>query len=224
VPGRHVAARPPPLPGGSSAVTADSGDACVVGPLLPGARVLGVTPSGAVTVVAAESHGSDALTLTYRDAAGLLGEATLFGEQLARLRLAEADSRWSFTADGADFRLAPKAVRIRMAGLFDPMLAVSSSNVEPLPHQIRAVYGELLPRTPLRFLLADDPGAGKTIMAGLYAKELALRGDLARCLIVAPGGLVEQWQDQLATKFACGSPASPRPRRRGRTSSTIIPC
>ena len=65
-----------------------------------------------------------------------------------------------------------------MAGLYDPMLAVSTSAVEPLPHQIRAVYGELLPRTPLRFLLADDPGAGKTIMAGLYIKELMLRGDL----------------------------------------------
>ena len=72
---------------------------------------------------------------------------------------------------------------------------------EPLPHQIRAVYGELLPRTPLRFLLADDPGAGKTIMAGLYIKELMLREDVKRCLIVAPGGLVEQWQDELFFKF-----------------------
>ena len=71
----------------------------------------------------------------------------------------------------------------------------------PLPHQIRAVYGELLPRTPLRFLLADDPGAGKTIMAGLYIKELILRDDVKQCLIVAPGGLVEQWQDELYFKF-----------------------
>jgi hypothetical protein len=88
-----------------------------------------------------------------------------------------------------------------MAGLHDPMVAVSSSAVDPLPHQIKAVYGELLPRTPLRFLLADDPGAGKTIMAGLYAKELMLRGNLTRMLIISPGGLVEQWQDELATKF-----------------------
>ena len=81
------------------------------------------------------------------------------------------------------------------------MLAVTTSDVQPLPHQIRAVYGELLPRTPLRFLLADDPGAGKTIMAGLYIKELLLREDVKRCLIVAPGGLVEQWQDELFFKF-----------------------
>ncbi|WP_363331267.1 DEAD/DEAH box helicase [Microbacterium sp. SCN 69-37] len=81
------------------------------------------------------------------------------------------------------------------------MLAVATSDVQPLPHQIRAVYGELLPRTPLRFLLADDPGAGKTIMAGLYIKELILRDDVRTCLVVAPGGLVEQWQDELALKF-----------------------
>jgi superfamily II DNA or RNA helicase len=62
------------------------------------------------------------------------------------------------------------------------------------------VYGELLPRMPLRFLLADDPGAGKTIMAGLFIKELMLRGDLKRCIVVAPGGLVEHWQDELLEK------------------------
>jgi hypothetical protein len=67
------------------------------------------------------------------------------------------------------------------------MLAVATSDLMPLPHQITAVHGDLLPRTPLRFLLADDPGAGKTIMCGLYVKELLLRGDLARCLVVAPG-------------------------------------
>jgi SNF2 family DNA or RNA helicase len=73
--------------------------------------------------------------------------------------------------------------------------------VQPLPHQIRAVYGEMLPRQPLRFLLADDPGAGKTIMAGLLVKELIMRGDLQRCLVVAPGSLVEQWQEELGEKF-----------------------
>src|SRR5207249_4106919 len=103
--------------------------------------------------------------------------------------------------DGALFRLVSEAHRIRLAHLFDPVLAVHTSLVEPLPHQITGVYGEMLPRQPLRFLLADDPGAGKTIMAGLLIKELIVRGDLRRCLIVAPGSLVEQWQDELGQKL-----------------------
>src|SRR5690606_12465138 len=73
--------------------------------------------------------------------------------------------------------------------------------VDPLPHQITAVYEEMLPRQPLRFLLADDPGAGKTIMTGLLIKELRARGDLERCLIVCPGNLAEQWQDELYRRF-----------------------
>ena len=110
-------------------------------------------------------------------------------------------ARWSFDADGETFTLASEARRIRLAHLFDPMLAVHLSQVQPLPHQIRAVYGEMLPRQPLHFVLADDPGSGKTIMAGLYIKELLLRSDVARCLVVAPGGLVAQWQDELGEKF-----------------------
>src|SRR6202051_3533918 len=73
--------------------------------------------------------------------------------------------------------------------------------VEPLPHQITAVYDAMLPRQPLRFLLADDPGAGKTIMAGLLMKELIARGDLQRCLVVCPGSLAKQWQDELYRRF-----------------------
>jgi len=88
-----------------------------------------------------------------------------------------------------------------MAARFDAMPAVSTSELEPLPHQLKAVYGELLARTPLRFLLAEDLGADKTVMACLHVKELMLRGDLARCLIVAPGGLVDQWQEELLDKF-----------------------
>jgi superfamily II DNA or RNA helicase len=99
------------------------------------------------------------------------------------------------------FRLLSEAHRIGLAYLFDPLLAVHTSLVEPLPHQITAVYGDMLPRQPLRFLLADDPGAGKTIMTGLFAKELRARGDLQRCLIVCPGNLAEQWQDELDRRF-----------------------
>ena len=85
--------------------------------------------------------------------------------------------------------------------MFDPYLAVHTSSVEPLPHQISAVYQEMLPKLPLRYVLADDPGAGKTIMTGLFIKELMARGDLKRCLIVSPGSLAEQWQDELYNKF-----------------------
>ena len=109
---------------------------------------------------------------------------------------------WTFDSDGGLFRLASEAYRIHLAHLFDPYLAVHCSLLEHLPHQITAVYGEMLPRQPLRFLLADDPGAGKTIMAGLLIKELMIRADIERCLIVAPGNLVEQWQAELAERFA----------------------
>ena len=108
---------------------------------------------------------------------------------------------WSFDGAGELFRLAAEALRIRLAHLFDAALAVHTSLVEPLPHQITAVYQAMLPRQPLRFLLADDPGAGKTIMAGLLMKELIARGDLQRCLVVCPGSLAEQWQDELQRRF-----------------------
>ncbi len=146
-------------------------------------------------------HGTNALTLTFRDDAGATDQVLLYRDHEPGLLVVSPSRVAAFDADPEDFKLAAEALRIRMAARFDPMLAVSTSEVEPLPHQLRAVYGELLPRTPLRFLLADDPGAGKTIMAGLYIKELFLRGDLARCLIVAPGSLVEQWQEELHDKF-----------------------
>ncbi len=169
--------------------------------LTPNARVRGVLVDRAVTVIAAEWHGSNALTLTYRDDAGGVAQTVLYRDHEPSLRIARPAGAYAFDADPALFRLAAEALRIRMAARFDPMLAVTSSDLETLPHQIQAVYGELLDRTPLRFLLADDPGSGKTIMAGLYIKELMLRGDLQRCLVVAPGGLVEQWQEELAEKF-----------------------
>jgi superfamily II DNA or RNA helicase len=165
-----------------------------------GLRLSGLLPQP-VSILAVTAHGPDAVTVTFQDVNGTLGQRLLYRADEAELSIESPTTRWTFDADPAEFRLVAEAVRIRMAGLHDPMVAVSTSAVDPLPHQIRAVYGELLPRTPLRFLLADDPGAGKTIMAGLYAKELMLRGDLARMLIIAPGGLVEQWQDELATKF-----------------------
>ena len=108
---------------------------------------------------------------------------------------------WSFDGDGDLLRLVSEAYRINRAWLFDPYVAIATSIIEPLPHQISAVYEEMLPHQPMRFLLADDAGAGKTIMAGLLIKELKVRGDLERCLIIAPGSLTDQWQDELAEKF-----------------------
>jgi superfamily II DNA or RNA helicase len=169
--------------------------------LTPGARVRGVLPDRAVIVVQAEWHGTQALTLTYRDDDGRVGQEILYREAEVRLEIEDEGRAWSFDADGKLFRLASEALRIRLAHLFDPYLAVHTSNLDALPHQIRAVYGEMLPRQPLRFLLADDPGAGKTIMAGLLVKELIIRGDVRRCMIVVPGSLVEQWQDELALKL-----------------------
>ncbi len=113
---------------------------------------------------------------------------------------------WTFDAEGRAFRLASEAYRIKLGYLSDPLLAVHSSLIEALPHQITAVYDEMLTRQPLRFLLADDPGAGKTIMAGLLIRELIARGDARRCLICAPGNLTEQWQDELKSKFQLDFP------------------
>jgi SNF2 family DNA or RNA helicase len=169
--------------------------------LTPGARVRGIIPAQAVTVVQVEWHGTQAMTLTYRDDGGRVDHQLIYRANEAALQIDEPGRAWSFDGDGKLFRLASEALRIRLAHLFDPYLAVHTSNLEPLPHQIRAVYGDMLPRQPLRFLLADDPGAGKTIMAGLLIKELIVRGDLNRCMIVAPGSLVEQWQDELAQKL-----------------------
>ena len=137
----------------------------------------------------------------YKTPDGRLLERMLFRTDEANISLAEAGRPWAFDAPGADFKLAAEAYRINLAHLFDPMMAVHTSNVEPLPHQITAVYESMLPRQPLRYMLADDPGSGKTIMAGLFIRELLMRADAARVLIVAPGGLVEQWQDEMFEKF-----------------------
>ena len=167
----------------------------------PNATLRGVMPDALVTVVNVQWFGSEALELTYKTAAGRVANELLYRHDEERLEFIEAGRPWSFDGDGAQFRLVSEAHRIHLAHLFDPMLAVHSAIVEPLPHQITAVYEHMLPRQPLRFLLADDPGAGKTIMAGLLIKELIARGDLQRCLIVCPGSLAEQWQDELYQRF-----------------------
>ena len=165
------------------------------------ATVSGIEPGVVVRVVTTEPAGTDALSVYYKTPDGKLHERMLFRTDEAALSLAEAGRPWAFDASGEDFKLAAEAYRINLAHLFDPMMAVHTSNVEPLPHQITAVYESMLPRQPLRYVLADDPGAGKTIMAGLFIRELLMRADARRVLIVAPGSLVEQWQDEMEEKF-----------------------
>src|SRR6516164_6352136 len=169
--------------------------------LTQGASVKGVLPGCLVTVVDVRWHGSTAVELTYKGPSGNLGNQLLFRDNEPTLEIVEAGRPWSFDGDGSTFRLVSEAHRIHLAHLFDPVLAVHTSVVDPLPHQITAVYDSMLPRQPLRFLLADDPGAGKTIMTGLFIKELIARGDLQRCLVVCPGSLAEQWQDELYKRF-----------------------
>ena len=169
--------------------------------LQPHAQVGGIDPEGPTTVVATKWLGSQALEVKYRTQTGPVRTKILYRADEPDLEPVAEARPWTFDADGALFRLVSEAQRIRLAHLFDPLLAVHTSLVEPLPHQITAVYESMLPRQPLRFLLADDPGSGKTIMAGLLMKELIARGDLQRCLVVCPGSLAEQWQDELERRF-----------------------
>src|SRR5262245_789288 len=109
---------------------------------------------------------------------------------------------FTFDGDPQCFLLGAEAERIRIAHQFDPLFAVNASIVDPLPHQVEAVYRYLLPLPRIRFLLADDTGAGKTIMTGLLLKELLSRGAIEKVLIVTPGGLTKQWQEEeLQEKF-----------------------
>lgn len=166
-----------------------------------GANVIGIAGNMPVSVVAVKWHGTNAMTVTFKNAAGNVAEQILYREDEERLDVGDNSLPWSFDADANLLRLTSEAYRINLAHIFDPYLAVHTSAIEPLPHQISAVYQEMLPRLPLRYILADDPGAGKTIMTGLFLKELLVRGDLKRCMIVSPGNLAEQWQDELYRKF-----------------------
>lgn len=166
-----------------------------------GNSLVGIEPTVVATVVAVLHIAEGAVTVIYKTPDGALKERLLGRADEATIALATQERPWAFDGDGEAFKLAVEAKRIDLAFLFDPMMAVHTSNVDPLPHQITAVYESMLPHQPLRFVLADDPGAGKTIMAGLYIRELLMRADARRILIVAPGSLVEQWRDELFEKF-----------------------
>ena len=167
----------------------------------PGVLVEGLVPGRAVPVRALVWHGADHVEVIYDDPDTGLGKGLLGRADEKSLRLAAVEGSWPLDADGFVFKLASEARRIGSAFLLDPFAAVGSADIEPLPHQLEAVYRDMLPMQPLRFLLADDPGAGKTIMSGLYIRELIIRGDAARVLVVVPGSLAVQWQDELWERF-----------------------
>ena len=136
----------------------------------------------------------------YETTAGRFGQLTLPEGDVPGLHILDEPDTALFDGDPALFRLGIEACRIRTAFTHD-YAAVAVSNVQPLPHQLDAVYGSFLSQPRLRFLLADDPGAGKTIMAGLYVKELDLRRSADRILIVTPANLRPQWARELKERF-----------------------
>lgn len=149
-----------------------------------------IAPFGAKTLV--EGVGLQTRRQVRRplDAEGLAALVKIRGQQR------------TFDGDAKLFLLGAEAERIRIAHQFDPLFAVNSSIVDPLPHQVEAVYRYLLPLPRIRFLLADDTGAGKTIMTGLLIKEMLFRGVLQKVLIITPGGLTKQWkEEELQEKF-----------------------
>ena len=129
-----------------------------------------------------------------------LYQSILGAADLERVRVVDA-AVWDFGGRGEAFFLVMEAQRIRYAYQFDPLFAVSVAQVDPLPHQIEAVYHYILRNPRIRFLLADDPGAGKTIMTGLLLKELKYRGLVQRTLIVVPGHLKDQWLREMKERF-----------------------
>lgn len=171
-----------------------------IGDIRPGQLLSGIIQGEVVTVKSVTPLGDEMIDIIYRRSDGSVGQQMLMPMNMSGIREVK-DSKYTFGCDASTFQIVSEANRIRMAYLFDPYIAVHTSSIEPLPHQITAVYETMLQKHPLRYVLADDPGAGKTIMAGLLIKELIMRGDVKRCLVVAPGNIVEQWQDELYQKF-----------------------
>ena len=142
----------------------------------------GVLPGQSVQVIQSIPAGG-AINLFYQTIDSKLDSVTLFESDEEKIRVCASASERSYDADANGFLLAAEALRIKYSYVFDSRIAIHTSIIEPLPHQITAVYEDMLPKQPLRFLLADDPGAGKTIMSGLLIKELMIRGEVERCCL-----------------------------------------
>ena len=167
----------------------------------PGDVVSGLEPDELVEVLRIIPFGNKKLIEGVGKQSQRIIKRPLSEDELANLILVRGKVH-TFQGDPEFFLLAAEAERIRIAHQFDPLFAVNSSIVDPLPHQVEAVYRYLLPLPRIRFLLADDTGAGKTIMTGLLIKELLFRGVIKKILIVTPGGLTKQWaEEELQEKF-----------------------
>lgn len=167
-----------------------------------GTIVEGIINSEPVTITKVQKLGNK-ISISYTGVNSNVSNNKVFAESdLENLRILTKEGEFNFQGDPKRFCLFAEAERINSAYQFDPLFAVNCSIVDPLPHQVEAVYKYLLPQTKIRFLLADDTGAGKTIMTGLLIKELQTRGLIERVLVVTPGGLTKQWQeDELSIKF-----------------------
>jgi len=161
----------------------------VSGPFIPESiEVLAVVPLGTSLKIIGRGKKT-----------GLTHDPVLTPEQIQRLTVScEVEP---FDGDARLFRLGVEAERLGLAYEYDPFFSLSIARVDPLPHQLEAVYDYFLKLPRIRFLLADDPGAGKTIMAGLLLKELKARGLVKRTLIVTPANLTFQWQREMRDKF-----------------------
>jgi len=166
--------------------------------LQPGVIVCGSVLPEAVEVLAAIAQGSHTRLIGKGIDSGQVYEPTLTNQDLLSL---SALPRQTFDGDAQRFRLGVEARRLGLAYEYDPYFSLSIARVDPLPHQLEAVYDYFLKLPRIRFLLADDPGAGKTIMAGLLLKELKARGLVRRVLIVSPANLMFQWQREMKDRF-----------------------
>lgn len=167
--------------------------------LCAGAIVEGMLFPEPVEVIHATLMGGSVKLVAKGVKTGMVHDPILDFKQLSHLSITPITE--TFDGDAVRFRLGIEAERLGLAYEYDPFFALSIARVDPLPHQLEAVYEYFLALPRIRFLLADDPGAGKTIMAGLLLKELKIRGLIQRILIVAPANLTFQWQREMKDKF-----------------------
>src|SRR3989442_14077152 len=167
--------------------------------LKPNSVVRGPIPPEPVKVISVIQLGDSVKLIGEGLTTGKVHQPILTAEQIATLEI--SPEKRPFDGDPSRFRLGIEAMRLGLAYEYDPYFSLSIARVDPLPHQLEAVYDYFLKLPRIRFLLADDPGAGKTIMAGLLIKELKVRGLVRRILIVTPANLCFQWQRELKDKF-----------------------